>query len=64
MSGEGTGQLPSHFDGEHERPLRLEASISVSEGTFQAFAAALDEPALEVPELVRLFRRVSQIPTT
>lgn len=37
--------------------------IELSDGAFRAFVAALDEPAEEVPELVRLFKGHSQIPT-
>lgn len=44
--------------------LQRANTIALSDSAFRAFVAALDEPAEEVPELVRLFRRTSQIPTT
>ena len=42
--------------------LQRANAITVSDETFRTFVAALDEPAAEVPELTRLFRRTSQIP--
>lgn len=42
--------------------LQRANTITVSDQAFRAFVAALDGPATEVPELVRLFRRTSQIP--
>jgi uncharacterized protein (DUF1778 family) len=37
--------------------------IELSDATFRSFVAALDEPAEVVPELERLFKRRSRIPT-
>ena len=50
---------------EHAQDVLQRANtIALSDSAFRAFVAALDEPTEEVPELVRLFRRTSQVPTT
>lgn len=49
---------------EHAHELLQRANtIELSDAAFRKFVAALDEPAQEVPELVRLFKRRSRIPT-
>jgi uncharacterized protein (DUF1778 family) len=63
-----TGQSVSGFvlssAVEHAHELLQRANtIEVSDAAFRKFVAALDEPAEEVPELVRLFKRRSRIPT-
>lgn len=63
-----TGQSVSGFvlssAVEHAHELLQRANtIEVSDVAFRKFVAALDEPAEEVPELVRLFKRRSRIPT-
>ena len=63
-----TGQSVSGFvlasAVEHAHDVLLRANkITLSDSAFRAFVAALDEPAEEVPELVRLFQRTSRIPT-
>ncbi|MGH9066534.1 MAG: DUF1778 domain-containing protein [Acidimicrobiales bacterium] len=62
-----TGQSVSGFvlssAVEHAQELLQRANtIELSEDAFRKFVAALDEPAEEVPELVRLFKRRSRIP--
>lgn len=63
-----TGQSVSGFvlssAVEHAHELLQRANtIAMSDAAFRKFVAALDEPAEEVPELVRLFKRRSRIPT-
>lgn len=63
-----TGQSVSGFvlssAVEHAHDVLQRANtITVSDAEFRAFVAALDAPAEEVPELVGLFRRTSQIPS-
>lgn len=63
-----TGQSVSGFvlssAVEHAHELLQRANtIEMSDAAFRKFVAALDEPAEEVPELVRLFKRRSRIPT-
>jgi uncharacterized protein (DUF1778 family) len=63
-----TGQSVSGFvlssAVEHAHELMERANtIELSDAAFRAFVAVLDEPAEEVPELVRLFKRRSRIPT-
>ena len=53
--------LSSAVDRAHELLDRANA-IQLSDASFRRFVAALDEPAEDVPELARLFRRPSQIP--
>lgn len=53
--------LASAVDHAHEL-LQRANTIELSDATFRRFVAALDEPAEEVPELVRLFKRRSRIP--
>ncbi len=62
-----TGQSVSGFvlssAVEHAHELLQRANtIELSDAAFRKFVAALDEPAEEVPELVRLFNRRSRIP--
>ncbi len=64
-----TGQSVSGFvlssAVEHAHDVLQRANtITVSDQAFRAFVTALDEPPEEVPELIRLFKRTSQIPTT
>jgi len=54
--------LSSAVEHAHEVLQRMHA-VELSDTRFRAFVAALDEPAEEVPALVRLFRRPSQIPS-
>ena len=63
-----TGQSVSGFvlssAVEHAHELLERANtIELSDVAFRKFVAALDEPAEVVPELVRLFKRNSRIPT-
>lgn len=63
-----TGQSVSGFvlssAVEHAQELLERANtIELSDVAFRRFVAALDEPAEVVPELVRLFKRHSQIPS-
>lgn len=63
-----TGQSVSGFvlssAVEHAHELLERANtIELSDAAFRRFVAALDEPAEEVPELVRLFNRRSRIPS-
>jgi uncharacterized protein (DUF1778 family) len=63
-----TGQSVSGFvlssAVEHAHELLERANtIELSDAAFRKFVAALDEPAEVVPELVRLFKRHSRIPT-
>lgn len=63
-----TGQSVSGFvlstavEHAHELIERANA-IELSDAAFRRFVAALDEPAEVVPELVRLFKRRSRIPS-
>lgn len=64
-----TGQSVSGFvlssAVEHAQEVLQRANaVTLSDRAFRGFVAALDEPAEEVPELVRLFRRPSQIPSS
>ena len=64
-----TGQSVSGFvlssAVEHAQDVLQRANtITLSDRAYRAFVAALDEPAEEVPELVRLFSTTSQIPRT
>ncbi len=63
-----TGQSVSGFvlssAVEHAQEVLQRANmITVSDRALRSFVAALDDPAEEVPELVRLFTRTTQIPT-
>lgn len=63
-----TGQSVSGFvlssAVEHAHELLQRANtIELSDAAFREFVAALEGPAEEVPELVRLFKRRSRIPT-
>lgn len=63
-----TGQSVSGFvlssAVEHAQDVLQRANtIALSDRTFRQFVAALDQPGEEVPELSRLFRRTSRIPT-
>ena len=54
--------LSSAVERAYELLARANA-IELSDAAFRKFVAALDEPAEVVPELVRLFKRSSRIPT-
>jgi len=54
--------LSSAVERAHEL-LERANTIELSEAAFREFVAALDQPAEAVPELTRLFKRRSRIPT-
>jgi uncharacterized protein (DUF1778 family) len=54
--------LSSAVERAHEL-LQRANTIELSDAAFRKFVAALDQPAEAVPELVRLFKRRSRIPT-
>ena len=54
--------LSSAVERAHELLARANA-IELSDAAFRKFVAALDEPAEAVPELIRLFKRNSRVPT-
>ncbi|MBP8182452.1 MAG: DUF1778 domain-containing protein [Acidimicrobiia bacterium] len=55
--------LSSAIEHAHE-VLRRANTLAISDQAFRSFVAALDEPTQDVPELVELLGRNSQIPGT
>ncbi|MDP1818297.1 MAG: DUF1778 domain-containing protein [Acidimicrobiales bacterium] len=58
-----SGFVPSRAVEHAQELLQRANAIELSDAAFRRFVAALDEPAKEAPELVRLFKRRSRIPT-